>query len=71
MIAKKRKLFVSFLSFLFLSFHLISLWKDGNGGSTGVDSATSFSCWYPLHSVDATLILEAAIHALPTDSCTH
>lgn len=50
--------------------YLISLWQDGDRGSTGVHSATGFSRWYSLHSVNATLILEATIHPLPADGGT-
>ena len=50
--------------------HLISLGQYGNRGCAGVDPAAGFGGRHPLHSVNATLKLEAAIHALPADGGT-
>ena len=47
--------------------YLISLGQYGNRGGACVQPAASFSGGHPLHSVDAALILEAAIHPLSTD----
>lgn len=47
--------------------YLISLWQYGHRGGACVQPAASFSGGHPLHSVDAALILEAAIHPLPAD----